>query len=226
MRRLFLAAFGCLGLALLVAQPCSAVGTSQEFSPQAVFELPDRANIDSRCQDAIKFADKASKGTDGISADDAAAAANLFALCYRLPKLNPDQDRQRYLVLCGASSLYLAATKSMGDVAEDYYKKADAVAALLGGVVPDNTNGLKTVSNDQTTRNSSSPEEQLANGVNTRSMGQYEHQETTDARNPHDTGQRLKFTDAASLLRASAAAHLNPPTAEASRAAPKPSISP
>ena len=145
---------------LLLVSPQPIRADDAAFSPQAVFALPDRANIDSRCKDAIVFAEKASHGTDAILIDDAIAAANQFAACFRLPKLNPDADQQRYLMLAAATALYLAATKTSGDEAAALYKKADSIGA--------------------------------------------------DQRNPHFSGQKLKFTEIATQLRASAESHLTP----------------
>ncbi len=203
-------------------QPCAAATTS-EFSPQVVFALPDHTNIDDRCKDARAFADKAAQGTDSISADDAIAAANQFAACYRMPKLNPDVDKQRYLVLAGASALYLAATKTTGDQSIALYKKADSIATMLGGEPPDHSNGIHAIANDPT-KARGGPEDQLSNAVDAGALYQVQRTTYTDERNPHGEGQKQKFTEMATQLRASADAHLNPPAAAA--AAPHPSSSP
>jgi hypothetical protein len=205
-------------LLLGAVQPC--VAAVPGFSPQAVFALSDRTNIDSRCQAARNFADKASQGTDSISADDAVAAANELAACERLPNLSPDVDRQRYLILAVAAALYLAATKTTGDASVALYKKADSIAALLGGDPPDNTNGLKAVRYDNTTTPETPEDEvkQAANASTPQNTTQVAQTEYTDQRNPHASGQKLKFKETASQLRASVAAQLSP-------SAPKPSPS-
>jgi hypothetical protein len=221
-RQLFLRALTpALALVVVTLQPCAAA--TPDFSPQAVFALPDRTNIDDRCKDARAFSDKAAQGTDSISADDAIAAANQFAACYRMPKLNPDVDRQRYLVLAGAASLYLAATKTTGDQSIALYKKADSIATMLGGAPPDHSNGIHAIANDPT-RASGSPEDQLSNAIDAGAKFQVANTTYNDQRNPHGEGQKQKFTEIATQLRASADAHLNPPAS--APAAPHPSSSP
>jgi hypothetical protein len=221
-RRRFWESLLAVTLLLGAVQPCAAAVPA--FSPQAVFALPDRTNIDNRCQAARNFADKASQGTDSISADDAVTAANEFAACERLPNLSPDVDRRRYLILAVAATLYLAATKTTGDGAVALYKKADSIAALLGGEPPDNTNGLKAIRHDntKTAETPETPEDEVNNArnystpQNTTQLAQTGYSEQRD---PHASGQKLKFKEAASQLRASVAAQLSPP-------APKPSESP
>jgi len=210
-----------LGLAMLetalVAWPCAGAESpsAEIFLPQVVFAMPDHANIDDRCKDARSFADTAAKGTDQISYDEAIGAANNFALCFRLPKLNPDQDKQRYLILCGAAAIYLAALKSGGNDAAALFKKADSIAALLGGLQSDKTNGVKAVHYDPTSRDSTDPAEQMvaASKLANKPIGPGSEQQVetttyTDVRDPHQSGQPLKFTGAASQLRAGVAEHL------------------
>jgi len=217
--------WGTLGAAAvllyLTSQPARAVDTV-EFSPQTVFVLPDRANIDSRCKDANFFAEKASHGTDAILPDDAIAAANEFAACYRLPKINPDVDQQRYLMLAAAAALYLAATKTSGDEASALYKKVDSIATQLGGEAADNTNGLKAVVHDNV-KATGSAEDELSNAVSSpgrQQTTQVTRTEYSDQRNPHFSGQKLKFTEIATQLRLSAESHLPaPPPAQ-----PKPAV--
>jgi hypothetical protein len=193
-----------------------------EFSPQAVFVLPDRANVDSRCKEANFFAEKASHGTDAILPDDAIAAANEFAACYRLPKINPDVDQQRYLMLAAAASLYLAATKTSGDESIALYKKADSIATQLGAEAPDATNGLKEVVHDNT-KATGSAEDELSNAISSpgrQQTVQVTRTQYTDQRNPHFSGQKRKFTEIATQLRASAESHLPAPPP----APPKPAV--
>ena len=196
---------------LLLVSPQPIRADDAAFSPQAVFALPDRANIDSRCKDAIVFAEKASHGTDAILIDDAVAAANQFAACFRLPKLNPDADQQRYLMLAAATALYLAATKTSGDEAAALYKKADSIGAQLGAEPADATNGLKAVVHDNT-KTTGSSEDELSNAISSpgSQTTQVTRTEYSDQRNPHFSGQKLKFTEIATQLRASAESHLTP----------------
>jgi hypothetical protein len=212
---------GAVTMLFLVAPQPSRGADAVPFSPQAVFALPDRSNIDSRCKDASAFADKASHGTDAIAADDAIAAANEFAACFRLPKLNPDPDQQRYLMLAAATSLYLAATKTSGDEAQALYKKADSIGAQLGAEPADQTNGLKEVVHDNT-KSTGSSEDELQNAVSSPGgqTTQVTRTQYTDQRNPHYSGQKLKFTEIATQLRASAEAQLKP----APPATPKPAV--
>jgi hypothetical protein len=227
--------WGVLSVAALLllasSQPVRAADEGT-FSPQAVFALPDRSNIDSRCKDAIVFADKASRGADAILPDDAIAAANEFAACYRLPKINPDVDQQRYLMLAAAAALYLAATKTSGDEAAALYKKAASIATQLGAEAPDNTNGLKAVVHDNT-KATGGAEDELSNAVSSvsavgangstgtaKGSTQVTRTDYSDARNPHYSAQKLKFTEIATRLRASAESHLPPPPS----APPKPAV--
>src|SRR5271166_2504780 len=172
--------------------------------------MPDRQNIDSRCNDARSFADEAAKGTEEISSDQAIAAEQTFVKCFNLPKLNPDQDKQRYLILCGAAALYLAALKSTGDEAKALFKKADSIAALLGGVVSDRSNGIKTIHYDPVNRDSTDPAEQMATAMTGPSRQTVETTKYTDVRDPHQNGQVLSFSAVASQIRAGVAAHLAP----------------
>jgi hypothetical protein len=212
---------GAIALLLFVTPQPGSAADDAAFSPQAVFALPDRANIDSRCKDAIAFADKASHGTDAILTDEAITAANAFAACYRLPKLNPDPDQQRYLMLAAATALYLAATKTSGDEAQALYKKADSIGEQLGAAPADATNGLKEVVHDNT-KASGSSEDELSNAVSSPGgqTTQVTRTQYTDQRNPHFSGQKLKFTEIATQMRASAEAHLKP----ASPPPPKPAV--
>jgi len=206
---------------LLVAPQPARAADDATFSPQAVFALPDRGNIDSRCKDASVFAEKASHGTEAILPDDAIAAAKEFAACFRLPKLNPDPDQQRYLMLAAGTALYIAATKTSGDEAEALYKKADSIGAQLGAEPADSTNGLKAVVHDNTKATGSS-EDELSNALSSAGgqTTQVTRTQYTDQRNPHYSGQKLKFTEIATQLRASAEAHLKP----APTPPPKPAV--
>ena len=152
----------------------------------------------------------------------AIAAANEFAACYRLPKINPDVDQQRYLMLAAAAALYLAATKTSGDEASALYKKVDSIATQLGGEAADNTNGLKAVVHDNV-KATGSAEDELSNAVSSpgrQQTTQVTRTEYSDQRNPHFSGQKLKFTEIATQLRLSAESHLPaPPPAQ-----PKPAV--
>ncbi len=203
-------------MALLLGALQPGAAAAPDFSPQTVFALPDRTNVDNRCQAARNFADKASQGTDSISADDAVAAANEFAACERLPNLSPDVDRQRYLILAIAAALYLAATKTTGDESVALYKKADSIAALLGGDPPDNTNSLKSITHDYT-KTPETAEDEVNNAARAGTpQNTPPHAEYIDQRDPHASGQKLKFKETASQLRASVAAQLSPPAAKPS----------
>jgi hypothetical protein len=132
------AVFTALALSLSLAVGGGpARAASSDFTPEAVFALPDHHDIDDRCQDARKFADHASQTTADIDGNAAFAGAQAFFDCYRLPRLNPDEDAQRYLYLAAATALYLAATKSDHTIAGKMYLKADSMARELGAVGPD-----------------------------------------------------------------------------------------
>ena len=109
------------------------------FSATSIFALPDHNYIDDRCQHARAFADHASRTTDDIDAPTAIAAASSLSTCFNLPRLNPDENAQRYLYLAMATALYVAATKTTGDDAAALLKKADSMARDLGAVAPDHT---------------------------------------------------------------------------------------
>lgn len=114
----------------------------EAFSPKAVFGLPDRKDIDERCQAARKFADRAAvadPAVDDIGAADAYAAALAFAACFSLPKLVPDEDKQRYLYLASATALYMAGLQLQGKDADTLLRRAATMARDLGAVGPDRT---------------------------------------------------------------------------------------
>jgi len=122
----------------------SAVGSlifaaTAPFSATSIFALPDHNYIDDRCQHARAFADHASRTVDDIDAATAIQAASSISTCFNLPRLNPDENAQRYLYLAMATALYVAATKSTGEDAAALLRKADSMARDLGAQAPDHT---------------------------------------------------------------------------------------
>ena len=112
-----------------LVQTVSAAG----FSVEEIFRLPAHRVIDSRCPGVRTFADQAAKQTEGIVPQDAVVAAQQYIACYRLPRVNPDEANQRYLILSAAASLVLAAEKSNDENRPRLYRGADALAAQLSG---------------------------------------------------------------------------------------------
>lgn len=117
----------------------ATVSADTPFSPQAIFALPDHNYIDDRCLSAKTFADHASHEIDDVDRDGALAGANVFFKCYSLPRLNADENAQRYLYLATATSLYLAATKSSGVDAANLLRWTQSMARALGAIGPDHT---------------------------------------------------------------------------------------
>jgi len=109
------------------------------FSPVAIYNLPDRSYIDDRCHNARAFADRAAKSVDDIDAATAIQAAGSFSTCMNLPRLNPDENAQRYLYLAAATALYVAATKNTGEQAASLLREVDAMARNLGATGADHT---------------------------------------------------------------------------------------
>jgi hypothetical protein len=191
-----------------------------QFSPQTVFALPAHTTVDDRCPDARKFADGAAGGTESITAEAAFAAAKAFVACSKLPNVHPDVDKQRYLMLATAASLYIAGIKTSGQTSLALLKASDAIVAQLGGRPPDKTNGLKDFHYDPTDRsNSASVEQQVGERMtndqgNTgpRSQQMVETNTYSNVRDPHGAGQPLLFTEIADNLRASIESRLSSPT--------------
>ena len=134
------------------------------FSPTSIYSLPDHNYIDDRCQHARAFADHAARTVDDIDAATAINAASSFSTCFNLPRLNPDENAQRYLYLAMATALYVAATKTTGDDAAALLRKADSMARDLGAIAPDHTVVIEhVVKAEGTTANNPSTEAQPAN---------------------------------------------------------------
>jgi hypothetical protein len=130
---------GTWALAAVLAIAGTPAAASAGFSASTVFALPAHNDIDSRCQDARHFADKAAKSTADIDAPAALDAAQAFMACLHLPSVHSDEDSRRYLYLAATASVYLAATKSQGDDALTLFKRADTMARSLGATAPDKT---------------------------------------------------------------------------------------
>jgi hypothetical protein len=217
-----------LGIPLTVAlfavvghMPAVAAG----FSPHDVFSLSDRRYIDDRCPEARAFADRAAKGTDDINAADAVAGARNFIKCYQLPNVRPDQDRERYLGISAAASLYLAATKTNGATADKLYHAADDIAAQLGGSTPDRTlvsvkveggSGQTTASESQQVTNDTHADQTRGN-----------HTVYQVERNALGGGEKLRYGEIVNALRVDVANKLaadGAPSVSVASPSPKPKI--
>ena len=124
-------------VAALCIVSMGAARADETFAPQAVFALPAHSDIDDRCQDARAFTTQAAKNVDAVEADTAIAAAQALILCFKLPRLNPDEVQQRFLFLAAATALYVAATRMPGERAAPWLDRADAMARELAAIEPD-----------------------------------------------------------------------------------------
>jgi hypothetical protein len=212
------AGFLCGAVALALSPPCRA----SDFSPQTVFDLSAHTMIDERCREAREFAKTAAAGTDSIAPDAAFAAAKEFVACLKLPNVHPDPDKQRYLMLAAAASLYIAGTKTTGQTSIDLLKASEMIAGRLAARPSDRTNGLKDFHYDPTDRsNSASVEQQVGermtnNNGDNRAQQMVETHTYSNVRDPHGGGQPLPFTEVADNLRASIESRLSSPAPQPS----------
>ena len=126
-------------VAFALATGSGALAANPPFSPRDIYALPDHNYVDERCKSSRTYLDHASQSIDDIDRDGAIAGANVFFACYNLPRLNPDENAQRYLYLAAATSLYLAATKAGGEDAFKLLRWSQAMARQLGAIGPDRT---------------------------------------------------------------------------------------
>jgi hypothetical protein len=172
-----------------------AAGPANDFSPETVFALPAHRDIDDRCQDARQFADHASQTTDDIDGPGAFIGALAFYRCFRLARLEPDPDAQRYLYLASATALYLAAMKSDREIAARMFLKADSMARELGAVGPDHLTQIVAYVGDP-----DSPHMLLTGGAWWSSADSIAMQGTVVRINPLGYAHAERFTDVADSL--------------------------
>jgi hypothetical protein len=182
------------------------------FSPQAVFALPAHKTIDDACPAARKFADAASVSTDSITAQQAVDGANTFLACYRVRRLNPDPQAQRYLALAAGASLYLAATETTGNTAVQLFKAADSIGEQLGAPTPDHSIIIDKVEvgTSAAGKNTMSDEQAMTNAQDAALAGHGGPPHTTYVirRDPFGKSYYLDFTDYATAMRVDIDKHL------------------
>ena len=201
-----------VALVLLGPAPQSAVLAETPFSTRAIFALPAHKAIDDRCQDARKFADRAAvadPAVDDIGAADAFAGANAFMKCLKLPRLNPDEDAQRYLFLAAATCLYMAGAKLVGADAEPLFAQSAGMARQLGGAGP-----LRSGAVEHAAQNYD------ANGTNNQPLNPA-HESYEVERTPSGNAHAGAFSNEANELLAAIAGFASPPHAPQS-APPQP----
>jgi hypothetical protein len=205
-----------LAVAAFVAALGAANGpaVAAVFSPETVFTLPDRNYIDDRCKDARAFADKAATDYLAIDAATASHAERAFVDCAVLPRLNPDIDQQRYLVLAAATCAFIVGTKASGSAAETAFHAADQLATQLGAATPQQTfQVVTTIQGSGSTPNAGGP----SSPTTTRGSSTGPPRVNQEiVRDPLGRGHALKFSDIATNLRqavadALAAAPSSPP---------------
>jgi len=180
--------------ALFVAAGGTSAWAGSTFTPTAIFGLPDRKDVDDRCHNARGFLEHASRTVDDIDAAAAVQAAASITTCFNLPRLNPDEDQQRYLYLAAATALYVAATKSTGSDATELLHQVDAMARNLGATGPDRTVVVTEVNNGGPRTSSDQLYAKKGNG------GAPQRDYETVGRSPFGTAAAGKFTDEANSL--------------------------
>jgi hypothetical protein len=126
----------------LLASAGVCVRADDPFSPKAIFMLSAHRDIDDRCPEARKFADRVAAddpAAPDIGAGDAYAGARAFGTCFYLPRLNPDDVKQRYLYLATATCMYMAGSRLQGHDADRLLSQASIMAREIGAVGPDRT---------------------------------------------------------------------------------------
>jgi hypothetical protein len=182
------------------------------FSPQAVFALPAHKTIDDACPAARKFADAASVSTDSITAQQAVDGANTFLACYRVRRLNPDPQAQRYLALAAGAALYLAASETTGNTAVQLFKAADSIGEQLGAPTPDHSIVIDKVEvgTRYDKKNTESVDQAMTNAQDQSLVGHGGPPHTTYVirRDPFGKSYDLDFTGYATAMRVDIDKHL------------------
>jgi hypothetical protein len=126
-------------------------------------------------------------------------AEQAFIACAKLPRLNPDVDQQRYLVLAAATAAFIVATKVSGSGAETAYRVADQLATQLGAQTPRATFQVVTTSQGAGAGASLGGPAVPASAPGPSTGPPRENHEVV--RDPLGRGHALRFSDIATRLR-------------------------